>query len=59
MGTRHIYALDPRGVAALQGYLDHFWARSLEAFKAAAESDAVRKSPPPRQSKQAQPNRRK
>lgn len=36
-GSRRIYRLDPAGVAALRGYLDHFWNQSLAAFKAAAE----------------------
>ncbi len=36
-GSRRIYQLDPDGVAALRGYLDHFWNQSLAAFKAAAE----------------------
>lgn len=36
-GSRRIYQLDPAGVAALRGYLDHFWNQSLAAFKAAAE----------------------
>jgi DNA-binding transcriptional ArsR family regulator len=36
-GTRRIYQLDPAGLAALREYLDHFWNRSLAAFKEAAE----------------------
>ena len=36
-GNRRIYQVDPDGVAALRGYLDHFWKRSLTGFKEAAE----------------------
>jgi DNA-binding transcriptional ArsR family regulator len=41
-GTKHVYRLDPRGVRAMQAYLDTFWNRALSAFAAAAneESDA-------------------
>lgn len=38
-GNRRIYHLDPTGVRALRAYLDRFWDKSLEAFKAAAEQD--------------------
>ena len=31
-GTRRIYRLDPRGVAAMRDWLDGQWALSLEAF---------------------------
>jgi DNA-binding transcriptional ArsR family regulator len=36
-GTRHIYRLNPDGLAALRAYLEGFWNRALEAFKTAAE----------------------
>jgi len=36
-GTRRLYALYPRGIAALRAYLDQFWSRALLSFKAAAE----------------------
>jgi DNA-binding transcriptional ArsR family regulator len=38
-GSRRIYELDPRGVAAMQSYLDRFWSRALAAFKIAAEQE--------------------
>jgi DNA-binding transcriptional ArsR family regulator len=38
-GTRRIYSIDPRGIAAMRTYLDRFWDRSLAAFKVAAEED--------------------
>jgi DNA-binding transcriptional ArsR family regulator len=36
-GTRRIYQLDPDGLAALRGYLDHFWEQALAGFKTAVE----------------------
>jgi DNA-binding transcriptional ArsR family regulator len=36
-GTRRIYQLDPDGLAALRGYLDHFWDQALAGYKRAAE----------------------
>jgi DNA-binding transcriptional ArsR family regulator len=39
VGTRRIYQLDPAGVHELRAYLDHFWSRSLTAFKAAVEQN--------------------
>jgi DNA-binding transcriptional ArsR family regulator len=31
-GTRHIYRVDPRGVAEMRGYLEKFWGEALQAF---------------------------
>jgi DNA-binding transcriptional ArsR family regulator len=36
-GARRIYQLDPDGLAALRGYLDHFWDQALAGFKTAVE----------------------
>jgi DNA-binding transcriptional ArsR family regulator len=36
-GTRHIYRVDPSGVAAMREYLDLMWDSALAAFAAAAE----------------------
>ena len=36
-GTRRIYQLDPDGLAAMRGYLDHFWDQALAGFKTAVE----------------------
>jgi DNA-binding transcriptional ArsR family regulator len=36
-GTRRIYQVDPDGLAALRGYLDHFWDQALAGFKTAVE----------------------
>jgi DNA-binding transcriptional ArsR family regulator len=46
-GTRRLYAVDTRGVAALRNWLDGFWDEALSAFKNAAEQEAAkeRKSP--------------
>jgi DNA-binding transcriptional ArsR family regulator len=45
-GTRHLYQLDPRGVAAMRDYLDSLWQTALEQFKQRAERSA-----PPRKEK--------
>ncbi len=36
-GTRRIYRLDPRGIAAMRDWLDAHWARALDAFAEAAD----------------------
>lgn len=41
-GTRRIYRLDPRGIAAVRDWLDDLWARSLEDFIAFADEQADR-----------------
>ena len=40
-GTRRLYAVDPRGIEAVRGWLDGFWDKTLAAFKAAAEEEAI------------------
>jgi DNA-binding transcriptional ArsR family regulator len=47
-GTRHIYRLDPQGIAALRDYLDSLWERALNDFKAAAERSFNREKEKPR-----------
>ena len=37
VGTRHLYQLDPEGIAALREYLDSLWKWALNDFKAEAE----------------------
>lgn len=32
-GTRRVYRLDPRGIAAMRDWLDAHWASALDAFK--------------------------
>lgn len=41
-GTRHLYSLNPRGLAELRAYFDRFWDDALAAFKVAAEKEVVR-----------------
>ena len=38
-GTRHLYRVDPEGLAALRTYLDSFWTDALAAFKDAADEE--------------------
>ncbi len=42
-GTRHLYRVDPDGLAELREYLSQFWEEALESFKAAAEAEEGRK----------------
>ncbi|MBD5784892.1 helix-turn-helix transcriptional regulator [Cellulosimicrobium terreum] len=37
-GTRHLFAVDTDGLAAVQSYLDDFWPTQLVALKAAVEA---------------------
>jgi DNA-binding transcriptional ArsR family regulator len=39
-GTRRIYRLDPRGIAAMRDWLDAHWASALDAFKDFADRHA-------------------
>jgi DNA-binding transcriptional ArsR family regulator len=43
-GTRRIYQVDPDGLRAMRGYLDHFWDQALAGFKAAAEQQTKENS---------------
>ena len=40
-GTRRIYQIDPRGIAAMRQWLDGLWSESLDAFAAFADADAI------------------
>ena len=40
VGTRRIYRLDPDGLRALRGYLDHFWDQALAGFKTVVEQQS-------------------
>jgi DNA-binding transcriptional ArsR family regulator len=42
-GTRHLYRVDPGGLAELREYLEGFWEEALASFKAAAEKEEGRK----------------
>ena len=39
-GTRRIYRLDPRGIAAVRDWLDLLWANALDEFAAFADEQA-------------------
>jgi DNA-binding transcriptional ArsR family regulator len=42
-GTRHLYRVDPDGLAELREYLSQFWEEALAGFKAAAEKEEGRR----------------
>src|SRR5262245_5382860 len=42
-GTRHLYAVDMRGVEAVRRWFDEFWDTALIAFKRAAEREAAKR----------------
>jgi DNA-binding transcriptional ArsR family regulator len=44
-GTRRIYRLDPRGVAAMRDWLDGHWTSALGAFAAFADEIAEEETP--------------
>src|SRR5271165_802500 len=44
-GTRRIYRLDPRGIAAMREWLDAHWTGALEAFKEFADEHPDEESP--------------
>lgn len=39
-GTRRIYRIDPRGLAAMRGWLDRFWGAALADFEDFANKSA-------------------
>ncbi len=43
-GTRRIYHVDPRGIAAMRDWLDAHWARTLIAFQQFANAQPVRET---------------
>jgi len=45
-GTRRLYTVDPRGIQTVRDWLDGFWDKTLEAFKAAAEREARKERKP-------------
>ena len=44
-GTRRIYRLDPRGIAAMRDWLDSHWSGALDAFKDFADEHAEEETP--------------
>ena len=46
-GARRVYRIDPRGLEMMRAYLDRFWDRALEAFKAEVEKPEGEAARPP------------
>ena len=44
-GTRRVYYLDPKGLAALRAWLDQFWDQALVAFQNEAEKSSKVEKP--------------
>ena len=44
-GTRRIYRLDPRGIAAMRDWLDAHWVSALDAFKDFADEQVDQETP--------------
>jgi DNA-binding transcriptional ArsR family regulator len=44
-GTRRIYRLDPRGIAAMRDWLDSLWTEALDAFKSFADAEHEKQTP--------------
>jgi DNA-binding transcriptional ArsR family regulator len=44
-GTRRIYRLDPRGIAAMRDWLEAHWDSTLDAFKAFADEQVEQEKP--------------
>lgn len=42
-GTRHLYRVDPEGLAELRQWFEGFWDEALAGFKAAAENENIEK----------------
>jgi DNA-binding transcriptional ArsR family regulator len=40
-GTRHLYAIDERGLAVLRAYLETFWDTALAAFATASDEEGA------------------
>ncbi|MGH3071543.1 MAG: ArsR/SmtB family transcription factor [Gaiellaceae bacterium] len=38
-GRRHVYSVDPEGLAGIRAYFDSFWDGALERFAAAARKE--------------------
>jgi DNA-binding transcriptional ArsR family regulator len=41
VGTRRVYYIDPKGLAAIRSWLDQFWEDALQSFKAEVEKKDV------------------
>ena len=40
-GSRRVYSVDARGIAAMRAYFDKFWTEALAAFQAAAKREGA------------------
>src|SRR5476649_1555470 len=49
-GTRHIYRLDPRGIAAMRDWLDELWSEALAAFQDFADRQTEPQPDPKKES---------
>jgi DNA-binding transcriptional ArsR family regulator len=45
-GNRRLYTVDSRGIQAVRDWLEGFWDKTLDAFKAAAERQAAKERKP-------------
>ena len=45
-GTRRIYRIDPRGIAAMRDWLEELWSAALDAFKDFADSQVEKGESP-------------
>jgi DNA-binding transcriptional ArsR family regulator len=45
-GTRRIYRIDPRGIAAMREWLEALWSAALDAFQDFADSQAEEDASP-------------
>ncbi len=43
-GTRRLYAVSPEGIEAVRGWMDEYWSRALDGFRAAAEQHATKEN---------------
>ncbi len=42
-GNRNAYSIDPKGLAAMQRWIDQFWGDALSAFKDQAETTSAKR----------------
>ena len=57
VGTKHMYQVDPTGIALLRDYFDSFWQKALKDFKAAAEQTSIEEKEKKWQRKKLGPKR--
>ena len=57
-GTRRIYQVDSRGLAAVRRYFDRFWTDALDAFRQAAENERSHETSGAPRRRESTPNAR-